>query len=238
MKEPNTTTSHQFCETNCIGSVYQKGYNISAAHCSTSLSTDQRLVTSRTFVQESSCLTAAQAYVQPSGAIINLQSQDQASLANDHIRFPAHQSGTLFRTTSCQPHLLTLLKIDLKLICLVCRICSALDCFVKRLCFWTFPCLWRYINCHSYYYYCYQQIPAFLFYCVIPNNNIIFFFLLFVTVGPTDLANSYRQSQRIFILVGGNNTILSFPPKILLPFYYFSRWRGKQSVFSKSIRLI
>ena len=93
------------------------------------------LVTPRTFLQESSCPTAARAYVQPPEAIINLSSKDQASLANDHLRFPAHQSETLSRTTSYQPHLLTLSKIDLKLICLVCRIRSASDCFVKRLCF-------------------------------------------------------------------------------------------------------
>ena len=66
---------------------------------------------------------------------------------------PSHQSGTLSHITSCQPHLLTLSKIDLKLICLVCGIHSAPDCFIKRLCFLTFPCLRRYINCHSYYYY-------------------------------------------------------------------------------------
>ena len=107
------------------------------------------------FVQEFSCLTAARAYVQPPAVIINLSSQDQACLANDHLRFPARQSGTLFRTTSRQPHLLTLSKIAFKLICLVCRIRSAPDCFVKRLCAWTFPCLRRYINCHSYYYYYY-----------------------------------------------------------------------------------
>ena len=95
MEESSTTTSHQFCGTNYNGSAYQRRSNTSAAYWCTSFSMDWRLVTSRTFAQQSGCPTAARAYFQPPGAIINLSSQDQSSLTNDHLRFPAHQSGTL-----------------------------------------------------------------------------------------------------------------------------------------------